>query len=670
MRISRDENTRANIMHFPSRNKVLAAAAAGAALAFSTALTATDAHAASTLLELFRQRSQPQQTQPAAPVAPPPAAVERAPVPPMQAESPAAQTPIKRVTVKGPQVYDYKPDALVRIDFSKIDMQLTAATKEVSPSEAITSGMSPLPAKATSGEGSFAGALEELKTTDVRAEKEIADAIVDFYSAHQKFIWSEGLDVAPKAKQVAALFARAGEEGLDPEEYAVIIPADSFDPAQRQERLKKLAEFEILMSARALRYAIDAGEGRIIADRLSEMHDLPRDRVNARDVLERLAASNDPAATLAAFQPQNKWYAELKKSLADLDGKAGDVQVRIAPGTLIRPGDDNPEMANVVALILKKAPADYLTKYQDVLTAHEGKSVYDPELVAAIKAYQRHAGSSPDGVIGRNTIATLQGESVAVKRDRIIYAMERLRWLPHDFGDRYVFINQPAYRAQYFADGQEKLAMNVVVGSPRHQTYFFYDKVQTVVFNPSWGIPRSIIMNEMMPKILKDTGYLERNGYEVYKNGKRVPASSVNWARVASGKEHVGIRQIPSLDNSLGELKILFPNAHDIYMHDTPAKSYFKRDMRALSHGCIRLERPRDMAAAVLGQPVESLEKYFGKNERAVKVPEQIPVYLTYFTAWPDAVTGKIRYYDDVYERDANLAKAIEKTRASRLANS
>lgn len=657
-------------MHF-SRSKALAVAAAGAALSLSTALTATDAHAASTLLELFRQRSQAQ-SQPVAPVAPPPVAVERAPAAKIEMDPrDDAKAPIKRVTVKPPRIYDYKPDALVRVDFSRLDMQLTAATTDVNDnavSGAITSGMPPLPPKAQ--EEGFASLVEYLKTIDVRAEKEIADAIVEFYSAHQKFLWSADLDVAPKAKAVAALFARGGEEGLDPEEYAVLIPAETFDRADAQTRLKKLADFDILMTARALRYAIDAGEGRITADRLSEMHDLPRGRVKAREVLEKLAQSNDPAAYLASFNPQNKWYAELKKSLADLGGTANDVQVRIPSGTMIRPGDENPEIANVVALIQKKAPADYLEKHRAVLAEHERASVYDPALVVAIKDYQKHAGSSPDGVIGRGTIATLQGESTSVKRDRILYAMERLRWLPHEFGNRYVFVNQPAYRAQYFADGQEKLAMNVVVGSPRHQTFFFYNKVQTVVFNPSWGVPRSIILNEMMPKILRDPGYLERSGYEVYQNGKRVPSGSVNWSRIASGKGDVGIRQTPSLDNALGELKILFPNEHDIYMHDTPAKSYFKKDMRALSHGCIRLERPRDMAAAVLGVPVESLTKYFGKNERSVKVPEQIPVYIAYFTAWPDAETGKIRYYDDVYERDGQLAKAMEKTRAARMGNS
>ncbi len=356
----------------------------------------------------------------------------------------------------------------------------------------------------------------------------------------------------------------------------------------------------------------------------------------------------------------------MKRELANTEPPSAE-PIRISLNGIIKPGDTNDQLSKVVALISRHAPAGYLAQHKQVLDTHASGDVYDPELVSAIKDYQKLSGSTPDGVIGRNTLSALQGEQSSIKRDRILYSMERLRWLPHDFGTRYVMVNQPAYRAEYFEDGKEKLAMNVVIGSPTHQTYFFYNKVQTVVFNPSWGVPRSIILNEMLPKVMRDTSYLDRNGYEVYAGGKKVSASAVNWSAVAAGKAHVGIRQKPSLDNALGELKILFPNAHDIYMHDTPAKSYFSRDMRALSHGCIRLERPRDMAAAVLGTSVTDLEKYFGKNERGIKVKEPVPVFISYFTAWPEA-DGKIHYYGDVYDRDSGLQKAFDKTAGSRLA--
>lgn len=566
--------------------------------------------------------------------------------------------PIKRVVVTAPTNYDYKPEGLVQIDFSKVDTQITASADhgtDISPSMAMDE---------------FGLKIDHLKAAHVLAEKEISDAIVSYYATKQRPIWTASYDVTRQAKAVVALFAKAADDGLDPQDYTVVVPSDDYDRANIPARLKELADFELSMSARALRYAMDQGEGRINPNRLSGFHDFATGRVKPRDVIEQLASSNDPAATLVAFEPQNKWYAELKQNLHELDG-TNEPTVSIAPGTMIRPGDTSPELRNVVALIRAKAPQDYLAEHKIVLAAHENSYVYDESLVEAIKDFQKAQGRKADGVIGSNTIKSLQTETTLSKRNRILYSMERLRWLPHDFGKRYVFINQPAYRAQYFDDNTEKLAMNIVVGSPTNQTYFFDDTIETVVFNPSWGVPRSIILNEMMPKILSNPSYLENSGYEVYdKSGRVVPSSSINWYQVASNGGGVGIRQKPSLDNALGELKILFPNSHDIYMHDTPAKSYFKRDMRALSHGCIRLERPRDMAAAVLGVPVEDLKQYFGKNERSVKVKDQLPVYVSYFTAWPDATTGEIKYYDDVYERDAYLEKAFVKTRAMRQATS
>ncbi|QND53409.1 L,D-transpeptidase family protein [Phyllobacterium sp. 628] len=574
---------------------------------------------------------------------------------PIQPTAPSRSAPIKRVTVTAPKNYDYKPEALVRIDFSKIDPQLTASADHTSDSSA------QVPME------QFGLKLDHIRAANVLAEKDIADAIVAYYATKQQPIWTSSYDVSAKAKAVAALFNAANEEGLDPQDYAVKVPADDYDRSNIPARLKELADFELSMSARALRYAMDQGDGRINPNKLSGFYDFAVDRVKARDVINKLASSSDAAAVLRSFEPQNKWYTELKQNLHEIGDSSGETTVRVAPGTMIRPGDENPEIRNVVALIKAKAPKDFLAKHEAVLQAHETATVYDESLVEAIKDFQTSQGKKPDGVIGRGTISSLQGETNSSKRDRILYSMERLRWLPHDFGKRYVFINQPAYRAQYFDDNTEKLAMNIVVGSPTNQTYFFNDMIETVVFNPSWGVPRSIILNEMMPKILNNPSYLENSGYEVYdKSGRVIPSSSVDWSQVASSGGGVGIRQKPSLDNALGELKILFPNSHDIYMHDTPAKSYFKKDMRALSHGCIRLEHPRDMAAAVLGVPVEELNQYFGKNERQVRVKDQLPVYVSYFTAWPDAKTGAIQYYDDVYQRDAYMEKAIDKTRAVR----
>ncbi len=670
---------------------------------FTTAITAVtgisvlapvqSANAASNLMDLFREKREAremQRQQIQQPVQQVPQATGAArTAKPAGAAQPAktATAPVKAVSVKGPQIYDYKPEKLVKVDFTAVDMQLTAAISEdeggLLPSELYAEAadfISTLPqraddlinpvAKKTTAQTDTAlvtAVLDAMKATDVKAEQSVAEAIVSFYATEQALLWSDGLNVSSRAEDVLALFERAEEDGLVPAEYAVKVPDLEFDAAQKDQRIREMAAFEINLTARALRYALDAGEGRVIANRLSGFHDLPRNRIKPELVLKALAADAEPAETLAAFNPQNSYYQKLKAQLASMKPETKNT-VRIAADTLIKPGQDNAELPKILALIVQKAPAGYLNSYQEMFDRHKDGTLYDPELVAAVKDYQKLMGKVPDGVIGRATIAGLQGETSSVKRARILYAMERLRWLPRDFGQRYVFVNQPAYRAQYFDQGKEQLAMDVVIGSPRNQTHFFYDTISTVVFNPSWGVPRSIVMNEMMPRILADSGYLDRNNYEVIAGGKRVASSSVNWSAVAQGKAHVGVRQKPGPNNALGELKILFPNSHDIYLHDTPSKAAFKRDMRAISHGCIRLADPRAMASAVMSTGEENLAKYFGKNERGIKVPSGVPIYLTYFTAWPDEASGKIRYYDDVYARDEGLAKAFQKTEQSRVA--
>lgn len=176
-------------------------------------------------------------------------------------------------------------------------------------------------------------------------------------------------------------------------------------------------------------------------------------------------------------------------------------------------------------------------------------------------------------------------------------------------------------------------------------------------------MPQSIIINEMLPKLRQDPSYLDRMGYEVEVNGKAVPSSAVNWY---GSTQNISVRQPPSSDNALGDLKILFPNSHAIYMHDTPSKSFFQRDMRALSHGCVRLAEPRKMAAAVLGTTIEDVNQRIAAGQNvAAKVTAKIPVYISYFTAWPNK-DGKVEYFDDVYSRDDAMAKAFSATTKAR----
>jgi murein L,D-transpeptidase YcbB/YkuD len=253
------------------------------------------------------------------------------------------------------------------------------------------------------------------------------------------------------------------------------------------------------------------------------------------------------------------------------------------------------------------------------------------------------------------------------KIQKVEIALEELRWLPRNFGNTYVFLNQPAFEVTFVEDGKPKLSMRAVVGKPSAQTYFFVDRIKDVEYNPYWNVPRSIVINEMLPRLYRDPRWLNSRGYEVAnERGRQIASNSVNWAAVATDKTSVDVRQPPGDSNALGRLKIEFPNKHAIYMHDTPQKSFFKHDMRALSHGCVRLDRPREMAAALLGTSVEHIDKRIAsKNTEKEFMKREIPVYLAYFTAWPDA-QGKVHYYDDVYERDAHLKTALAKTEAAR----
>ncbi|MEM8812349.1 MAG: L,D-transpeptidase family protein, partial [Pseudomonadota bacterium] len=337
--------------------------------------------------------------------------------------------------------------------------------------------------------------------------------------------------------------------------------------------------------------------------------------------------------------------------------------IELNPKTLLKPGRTSEDLPAILTAIGKRGSDALKSQHAEAFANTEAATTYGPDLVALVEDFQKETKLTPDGIIGPATIRALTGHSNADKIARLELAMERLRWLPRDFGDRHVFINQPAYRATYRKDGEAEVSMRVVVGKKSNQTTFFYDEIETVEYNPYWGVPLSIIVNEMMPKLAKDPSYLDRAGYEVTTlRGSRVSSASVDWYGVATRSRSINVRQPPGPKNALGELKILFPNKHAIYMHDTPAKRLFKKDRRAYSHGCIRLEDPRLMAAAVLGTNTDHIASQISKGKNlSEKVGGNVAVYSAYFTAWPTA-DGPLGYYDDVYGRDKALDAAMTAT--------
>ncbi|MXN49530.1 L,D-transpeptidase family protein [Shinella sp. AETb1-6] len=556
--------------------------------------------------------------------------------------------PLPRVT--GPRYYTYKADALKRVGVDKLADPVVTSS--------ISADIAP---------AGDAGIRAAFANVDVRTNPDAAKAVETFYSDYHKFVWIDGTGINDKAKAAIAVLADAASVGLDPWDYAVKIPAETFDGADMNARYAELATFEIALSSAVASYVQDAVRGRIDPNRISGYHDFKRKDVNLVAALKNVSMSSNVKGYLESRSPQSADFQALKDELARLKAETGgEDRVVIADGTLLKPGQSNPELANIVKGIVKHGSDALKTDHSVTIATYAGTPEYTPELVSLVEAFQKEHGLKPDGIVGKASIRLLTGgDSVADKIAKVEVALEQARWLPVDLGARHVFINQPAFQVYYYEGGSEKFSMRTVVGSKSNQTYFFEDKVQTVEVNPYWGVPQSIIINEMLPKLRNDPNYLDRMGYEVAVGGRAVPSSSVNWYGSTSG---ISVRQPPSGDNALGELKILFPNSHAIYMHDTPSKSFFKKDMRALSHGCVRLAEPRKMAAAVLGVSEEEVGKEIaaGRN-KALNVKADIPIYIAYFTAWPNK-DGVVEYFDDVYGRDDYMRKAFAATQKARQA--
>lgn len=545
-----------------------------------------------------------------------------------------------------------------------------------------------------------------LAQAKVSAPSDVANAVEAFYAKNAALLWVDKEDVSERARAVIALMEKAGDYGLNPADYRIPVPtfvtssvsdaqkpveapavtpvsadassvptpaaespaATAVKPAVAQapdEHQKELMQFELALSAKAVLFAQDMARGRIDPNRISEYHDLKRRDVNLSSILPGLQSAADASAYLDGMAPKSAQFLALKAELAKVRAAAGnEAQAVQVPETLkLKPGESNADLAKVIAAIQHKGSDALKTQHSAVFASYQNTPTYAPELVEVVKSFQKEIGLKADGVIGPATVRAMTGHTSDDKIEKLIVAMEQSKWLPDDLGSRYVFINQPAFRVYYHQNGQEQFSMRVVVGSPSHQTFFFQDEIQTVELNPYWGVPQSIIINEMLPKLRQDPSYLDRMGYQVEVSGKAVSSTAVDWR---GSTQAISVRQPPSSDNALGELKILFPNAHAIYMHDTPQKSFFQRDMRALSHGCVRLAEPRKMAAAVLGITEQDLAGKIaqGKNQ-AIQVPQKFPVYVAYFTAWPNK-DGHIEYFDDVYKRDAAVEKAFEITSKAR----
>ena len=470
----------------------------------------------------------------------------------------------------------------------------------------------------------------------IRVAKEVRQPILDLYrNAAFKPLWLTGNAPSERALTVLAFASKMSEDGLEPLAY---LPSGLSSFSNITEQLstdpQDLAKFDIAMTAATLKLAREISGGQFEPNSLSRYNDITPERVDAGQALKILAWSPFPEAYLKDLVPKHPSYGLMKAELAKLRASnQKPAYKKIAEGKPVKAGKSDPR----ISLVRDRMQDLGFLSSEEAYVELEFAETLDTELSAALKKFQKSVKLRQTGILDLATVKNLNRDTSQRDIQRLVYNMERVRWLPKNLGKRFVLVNQPAFEVQVMDRGDEVWHSNVIVGKPLNQTSAFHDEIEMVVFNPSWGVPQSIIVNEYLGKLRRDPGYLDRQGFKVIApNGKVVRSSSINWAAYGS-RPPFGVQQPPGKGNALGELKFLFPNSHDIYMHDTPTKNLFAESTRTFSHGCIRVENPREFAEVLLGWNRQKIDAETDSlRSQTVALSQKIPVHITYFTAWPD----------------------------------
>ncbi|HEX4933665.1 MAG TPA: L,D-transpeptidase family protein, partial [Gemmatimonadaceae bacterium] len=276
--------------------------------------------------------------------------------------------------------------------------------------------------------------------------------------------------------------------------------------------------------------------------------------------------------------------------------------------------------------------------------ARAGGATYDQALAKGVEAFQTLHGIPVDGTLGEETVKSMN-TPVSYRLGQIAANLERHRWLPRNLGRRYIYVNVPAFMLTAYDAGKKALEMKVIVGQEYEDkaTPVFSDSMETVVFRPYWNVTPDIQSKELEPKIAANPGYMAEHNYEWYNDG---------------GTRR--IRQRPGGENSLGLVKFLFPNDFNIYLHDTPSRELFEKDVRAFSHGCIRVQQPAQLASWVLGWDQGKVESAMqgGGDNKSVRLPKKLPVYIVYATAY--VKDGRLAFGNDLYRRDDDLIREMQ----------
>ena len=468
------------------------------------------------------------------------------------------------------------------------------------------------------------------------------------YAGAPLWLDTEGLSSA-RVSELANALAAADSDAIRVDSYPIkdLAGAVSTLRANKKPTAEQLADADILMTSTFAALGEDLLTGQVNPRTVSQSWYInPREK-DIDSALARTLREGPLDRSIGMIRPQDPTYDSLRVQLMryrELAAK-GDWPT-IPKGPALKPGQSD-SRTRLTALIGRLRAEGYLpndsTSASDSSTVAPTKMKYDSTLAGAVAEFQARHDIGVDSMLGPETVDALN-KPLSFRVGQIAANLERYRWLPRTLGDKYILVNVPAFELHAFDQGKPTLQMKVIVGQDYQgkSTPVFSDSMEFVVFRPYWIVPDSIATKEIYPKAAADPSYLERNHYEIVTIDHRKR-----------------VRQQPGDKNSLGLLKFMFPNDFNIYLHDTPQGELFNKDVRAFSHGCIRLQHPDSLAQFVLGWPMDRIHQQMeqGQDNHTVNLPAKIPVYIVYFTTY--VKDDRLYFGNDLYGRDDALVKRV-----------
>jgi L,D-transpeptidase YcbB len=464
-------------------------------------------------------------------------------------------------------------------------------------------------------------------------------------------------------------------DGLNPVDYHFAPLNDyfsRFEAAKKQGKTlpdNELAAVDVLLTDAFIMMGSHLSLGKVDPENLKTSWNIQR---NAPELvldrrLEEALNGGGIRKSLQALYPSFVIYRKMREGLRELYDDMERFEKRpfaqwkpLKTDKSIKPDESNPMMPEIRKRL-------YFWGYVDAYETVEDK-VYDAELVVGIKKLQRRHGMEPDGVIGQGTIQALNQTPEMLIRTAAVN-LERLRWLPDTIKDsELILVNTANFQLDFLHNRDTVFTSKVIVGKSYHATPQFSAEMSYIVFSPTWTVPTSITRTEIIPAVKKNRNYLaSKNMKLLNSSGGVVDPASIDWAKVNPKTFPYTVRQEPGESNSLGLAKFMFPNKHSVYIHDTPSRSLFEREDRALSHGCIRIQRPFDFAKFLLSHDPTWTDERIRQamrqpKEVTVTLNRKIPVAIIYMTYWANG-GGEMFFRSDIYGRDAEIAKALKESK-------